>query len=114
MALGDRGPMTFAGLWDLWQPPEGKPLKSFTIITTRANDLLASLHGRMPVLLPPERRAAWLGEHRPGEMPATDGELKAMLKPYSGSAMAFWPVDRRVGNVKNDSPDLFTPVNHEI
>jgi putative SOS response-associated peptidase YedK len=35
-----------------------------------------------------------------------------MLKPYPGSAMAFWPVDRRVGDVKNDSPDLFTPVNH--
>jgi putative SOS response-associated peptidase YedK len=109
VALGNRGPMTFAGLWDVWQPPDGKPLKSFSIITTRANELLEPLHGRMPVLLPPERWAAWLGE-----MPATHGELKAMLTPYPGSAMAFWPVDRRVGNVKNDSRDLFTSVNHPI
>jgi putative SOS response-associated peptidase YedK len=107
VALGNRGPMTFAGLWDLWHPPNGKTLKSFTIITTSANERLATLHGRMPVLLPPNRWAAWLGE-----TPATDSELKTMLKPYPGSAMAFWPVDRRVGNVKNDSPDLFTPVNH--
>ena len=107
VALGNRGPMTFAGLWDLWQPPNGKTLKSFTIITTPANKRLATLHGRMPVLLAPNRWAAWLGE-----TPATDSELKAMLKPYPGSAMAFWPVDRRVGNVKNDSPDLFTPANH--
>ena len=104
--------MTFAGLWDLWHPPDGQPLKSFAIITTPANELLAPLHGRMPVVLPPNRWAAWLGEHRLGETPATDSELKAMLKPYPGSAIAFWPVDRRVGNVKNDSPDLFTPVNH--
>ena len=56
----------------------------------------------MPVLLAPDRWAAWLGETA-----ATEPELKGMLKPYPGSAMTFWPVDRRVGNVRNDSPDLF-------
>jgi len=106
VALGNRGPMTFAGLWDLWQPPNGKTLKSFTIITTPANKRLATLHGRMPVLLAPNRWAAWLGE-----TPATDSELKAMLKPYPGSGMTFWPVDRRIGNVRNDSPDLFAPLD---
>ena len=34
-----------------------------------------------------------------------------MLKPYPGAAMTFWPVDRRVGNVRNDSPDLFAPLD---
>ncbi|HXW41151.1 MAG TPA: SOS response-associated peptidase [Xanthobacteraceae bacterium] len=105
VALGNRGPMTFAGLWDLWQPPNGSALKSFAIITTQANELLKTLHDRMPVVLSPERWAAWLGEAA-----ATDAELKAMLQPYPGLAMAFWPVDRRVGNVKNDSPDLFAPL----
>ena len=47
---------------------------------------------------------AWLGETA-----ANDAELKAMLKPYPGGGMTFWPVDRRVGNVRNDSPDLFAP-----
>ncbi len=54
--------MTFAGLWDLWRAPDGKTLKSFAIITTTANELLEPLHDRMPVLLAPDRWAAWLGE----------------------------------------------------
>jgi putative SOS response-associated peptidase YedK len=109
VALGNRGPMTFAGLWDIWrdpQVPDGKPLKSFAIITTHANELLKPLHDRMPVLLPQENWAAWLGES-----PAGERELKAMLKPYPGAAMTYWPVDRRVGNVKHDGPDLFTPLS---
>jgi len=105
VALGNRGPMTFAGLWDSWRAPGGDTLKSFTIITTTANTLLKPLHGRMPVVLGADRWAAWLGESA-----ATDTELKAMLKPYPGSGMTFWPVDRRVGNVRNDSPDLFAPL----
>jgi len=106
VALGNRGPMTFAGLWDLWRAPDGKVLKSFAIITTVANDLLQPLHDRMPVLLARDRWSCWLGEQA-----ATPTELKAMLKPYPGAAMTFWPVDRRVGNVRNDSPDLFAPVS---
>jgi putative SOS response-associated peptidase YedK len=102
VALGNRGPMTLAGLWDIWQPQGGAAVKSFAIITTTANELLAPLHDRMPVLVPPDRWAAWLGEQA-----ATDRDLKAMLTPYPSAGMAFWPVDRRVGNVRNDSPDLF-------
>jgi putative SOS response-associated peptidase YedK len=105
VGLGNRGPMTFAGLWDQWRAPDGATLKSFTIITTTANELLEPLHGRMPVVLAPDRWPAWLGESA-----ASDAELKAMLRPYPGTAMAFWPVDRRVGNVRNDSPDLFAPL----
>jgi len=105
IALGNRGPMTFAGLWDRWRSPGGATLKSFTIVTTAANELLQPLHGRMPVVLPPDRWADWLGET------ATDhAALKAMLKPYPGAGMTFWPVDRRIGNVRNDSPDLFAPL----
>jgi putative SOS response-associated peptidase YedK len=113
VALGNRGPMTFAGLWDLWRDParapgaaEAQPLKSFAIITTQANVLLKPLHDRMPVLLPADRWSAWLGETA-----ATEAELKSLLKPYPGAAMAFWPVDRRIGNVRNDSPDLFAPLS---
>jgi putative SOS response-associated peptidase YedK len=105
VALGNRGPMTFAGLWDRWRSPDGTTLKSFAIITTKANELLEPLHGRMPVLLAPDRWPAWLGEIR-----VNDAALKAMLRPYPGGSMTFWPVDRRVGDVRNDSPDLFAPI----
>jgi putative SOS response-associated peptidase YedK len=109
VALGNRGPMTFAGLWDLWRAPGGDTVKSFAIVTTASNDLLKPLHGRMPVLLAPDLWAAWLGEAA-----ATDAELKAMLRPYPGERMTFWPVDRRVGNVRNDSPDLFAPLTEPL
>ncbi len=105
VALGNRGPMTLAGLWDRWRAPDGTTLKSFTIVTTAANELLEPLHGRMPVLLPSDRWPAWLGEIRVNE-----AELKAMLRPYPAAGMTFWPVNRRVGDVRNDSPDLFAPI----
>lgn len=112
VALANRGPMTFAGVWDLWRRPDSPasaPLASFAIITTAANELLRPLHERMPALLPPRRWPAWLGE-----VAVNDAEAKAMLKPYSELAMAVWPVDRRVGDVRNDSPDLFAPANQPL
>ena len=78
VALGNRGPMTFAGLWDTWRAPDGNTLKSFTIITTQANNLLVPLHDRMPVLLAPDRWAKWLGETA-----ATEADLKTMLDTLS-------------------------------
>jgi putative SOS response-associated peptidase YedK len=108
VALGNRGPMTFAGLWDTWRAEDGNTIRSFAIITTAANDLLEPLHDRMPVLIPPDRWAAWLGEKS-----TTGTALNAMLKPYPGAAMTFWPVDRAVGDVRNDSPDLFAPLNQQ-
>ena len=105
VSLSNRGPMTMAGLWDHWLAPDGTTVRSFTIITTQANELLEPLHTRMPVLLPPVRWPEWLGETA-----VSEAELKAMLRPYPGAGMAFWPVDRRVGNVRNDHPDLFAPV----
>jgi putative SOS response-associated peptidase YedK len=108
VALANRGPMTLAGLWDSWCDPatkDGKLLKSFVILTTSANEMLAALHHRMPVLLAPEHWPAWLGETTTSE-----AELSAMLRPYPGAAMSAWAVDRRVGNVRNDDPDLLTPL----
>ena len=105
MALGNRGLMTFAGLWDIWRAPDGTTIRSFAIITTRANALAATIHDRMPVILPPACWPEWLGE-----IGATPAQLKAMLRPYPSEGMALWPVDKRVGNVRNDSPDLFEPV----
>jgi putative SOS response-associated peptidase YedK len=106
IALGNRGPMTFAGLWDTWRrPDDGALTKSFTIITTEANELIAPVHHRMPVILSPEAWPAWLGETA-----ATPHALKALLVPYPSAQMTYWPVDRKVGNVKNDSPDLLEPL----
>jgi putative SOS response-associated peptidase YedK len=105
VALSNRAPMTFAGLWDIWYSPSGATIKSFAVITTRANALIATIHDRMPVILASNSWAAWLGETE-----ATENELKALLGPAPTERMTLWPVDKRVGNVRNDSPDLFEPL----
>jgi len=59
--------------------------------------------------LPPEHWAPWLGEAE-----ATPSELKAMLKPCPSERMTLWAVNRWVGNVQNDSPDLFEPLRDAV
>jgi putative SOS response-associated peptidase YedK len=105
VALANRGPMTLAGLWDEWRSPAGQTIKSFAIVTTTANALLAPLHDRMPVVIAPGCWGDWLGENS-----VSESTVKALLEPYPDNAMAFWAVDRRVGSVRNDSPDLFAPL----
>lgn len=105
VTLGNRGPMTFAGLWDTWRAADGTTIKSFAIITTDANELLAAVHDRMPVVLAPDCWDAWLGE-----VAANADALKALLKPHPSERMTLWPVSKRVGNVRNEGPDLFAPV----
>lgn len=105
VALSDRRLMAMAGLWDNWRSPAGERLRSFTIVTTTPNPLLAPLHDRMPVILDPEAWPLWLGE-----APADADKLKALLAPYPAEKMAAWPVSKRVGNVKNNDPSLIEPV----
>ena len=94
------------GFGMLWKnPADGQWLRSCTIITTDANELIAPIHDRMPVILDSDDWPAWLGE-----VPANDNELMAMLRPYPSERLAMWPVDRRVGNVRNEGPQLAEPV----
>ena len=101
IALGNKGPMAFAGLWDEWRSKGGKPLRSCTIITCAPNTLLAPLHNRMPVILGEEDWARWLGENA-----ANDDEVLALIKPFAAERMMFWPVGKDVGNVKNQGANL--------
>ena len=105
VALADRRLMAMAGLWESWRSPAGERLRSFAIVTTAANELLAPVHDRMPVILGPENWPLWLGE-----APANPARLKALLVPYPADDMVIWPVDRRVGNVKNNDPSLIEPI----
>jgi len=65
---------------------------------------MAELHDRMPVILAESDRPKWLGE-----APATEEELLALLKPCPDDALKIWKVDRRVGNVRNNGPELALP-----
>ena len=105
IALGDRGIMALAGLWENWRSPAGEWVRSFAIVTCPPNALCAELHNRMPVILGREAWPAWLGEDQ-----AEPPQLKALLAPYPAEGMTCWPVSARVGNVKNNDPSLIEPI----
>lgn len=107
MHFGLKGgePFAFAGLWTVWSPPDGEPIDSCTIITTDANDLVAPVHDRMPVILSgPDAEDAWLG-------PEVDGETACgLLKPLPGERMETRRASRKVNFVKNEGPELLRAV----
>ncbi|RAI56168.1 SOS response-associated peptidase [Roseicella frigidaeris] len=101
VALADGAPMALAGLWEGWRSPEGEILRSCTIVTTEANEKLAALHHRMPVILPRAAWAAWLGE-----APAEAEDLLALLRPCPPAMVAAWPVSPRVNKVAENEAGL--------
>ena len=95
----------FAGLWDSWKnKATGTRLETYTIVTTRPNELMASIHNRMPVILAPRNYERWLKPASPGQLPVD------LLRPFPAQQMYAWKVSRDVGNVKNDRPELLAPI----
>jgi putative SOS response-associated peptidase YedK len=98
------GIFAFAGLWARSRTGSGHEQHSFTIITTGANELVRSIHDRMPIVLPPSGYAAWLD-------PALDGDgARALLDVPAGSS--DWirePVSTRVNKVDHDDPGCIAP-----
>lgn len=93
----------FAGLRDRWEGPDGV-LETCTILTTAANAFMASIHDRMPVLLDPADYPAWLD---PG---ASAGQVQALLRPCPEDYLRRYRVGPRVGNVRNEGPELMEPL----
>jgi putative SOS response-associated peptidase YedK len=91
----------FAGLWESWHGPEGDELRTFTILTTTPNALMAPLHDRMPVILPRELEAVWL------DLAETQASaLVPLLRPYPADVMAAYPVSTAVNSPQADGPEL--------
>jgi putative SOS response-associated peptidase YedK len=92
----DGGPFAFAGLWERWSKGE-TTLKSCTIITTEPNELMQSIHNRMPVILSPQAYDQWLT--------GDPEEAEQLLRPCSPVEFHAVPVSTKVNNPRNDSPD---------
>lgn len=92
-----------AGLWDTWKAPDGTLLRTCTIITTTANDVLSPLHERMAVILPPETERLWLEQNTPNT-------LLDLLQPYPSEKMMAYEVSSRVNSIRNDDPTLIEAV----
>lgn len=104
--MKDRKPFAFAGLWDSWESPDGSSLKTCTIITTEPNELMETLHNRMPVILHPRDYGKWLDASS-----QTPENLLPLIKPFPADAMSAYPVSTLVNKPSNDSPQLVVPAS---
>jgi putative SOS response-associated peptidase YedK len=102
--LKNNRPFAFAGLWDQWQSPDGSELKTCTIITTSANELLAGMHDRMPVILKDEDCRGWITTDELS--PEQAGQF---LAPYPANQMAMHPVSTTVNSPHADRPEMIDP-----
>jgi putative SOS response-associated peptidase YedK len=106
----DGKPMGLAGVWDRWRPPAGADgagaIESCAILTTPANELVARLHDRMPLVLDPADYGLWL------DPAMTDtARLLPLLRPYPAEEMVAVPVSPRVNSPHNDDPSLIEPID---
>jgi putative SOS response-associated peptidase YedK len=103
IVLKSREPFMFAGVWDLWRNEAGQEIGSFAIITTEANECVARIHNRMPVILKPTSWDEWL------DAKTDPAALKRLLVPYPGQEMEFYNVNPIVNNPRRDTADCISP-----
>jgi putative SOS response-associated peptidase YedK len=91
-----------AGIWENWkEPASGEWLRTFAIITTDANELVADIHDRMPVILAPGDYARWLGE---------EPDPRDLMRPFPAGLMRMWPISTHVNKPENDDPSIVEPI----
>jgi putative SOS response-associated peptidase YedK len=98
----DEEVFAFAGIWDHWQG-DGRSIISCAIITTTPNELLASVHDRMPVMLDTSSHRTWLNSE------ATPEQLMALLSPFPAEEMKSHAVSDEVNYASIDHEHLVEP-----
>ena len=103
IGLKNGGLFAFAGLWESWNAPEGE-LRSFTIITTAPNELMARIHERMPVIIPRAQYARWLD-------PALrdPAAIQPMIASYPAAELRPSPSAARSTTRATRAPELIEP-----
>jgi putative SOS response-associated peptidase YedK len=99
--MRDERPFGFAGLWERWEGEDGRVINSCAILTTEANEVLESVHDRMPVILHPDDYELWLGAEA-REL----GLVKELLRPYPAEEMVGYPVSSSVNSPRNQGAEL--------
>ncbi|WP_017326089.1 SOS response-associated peptidase [Synechococcus sp. PCC 7336] len=102
--LENHRPFAFAGLWELWNGPNGEELESCTIITTAANATMQQIHSRMPAILSPGNYTDWL-----------DPQIQETAKPLQllqadAGPLLLNEVSPLANNPRNDVPECINPV----
>lgn len=106
--LHEDRPFGFAGLYENWKSKEGTILQTCTIITTPPNELMSSIHNRMPAIIAPEMRQIWLDS----EVQDVD-RLMPLLAPYDSGKMEAYEVSKKVNSPTYNEPDCIKPASKE-
>jgi putative SOS response-associated peptidase YedK len=102
IAMKDGAPFGLAGIWENWkEPASGEWIRTFAIITTDANELVADIHDRMPVILAPADYARCLGE---------EPDPRGLMRPFPANLMRMLPISTRVNKPENDDPSIVEPI----
>ena len=98
--LASGGPFAFAGLWDAWKDAGGYWLQSFAIVTTEANELMAPIHPRMPIILHARDYDRWLDRGESERLPLD------LLRPFDASEMEMHKANPKLNSVRNNGPEM--------
>jgi putative SOS response-associated peptidase YedK len=102
IGMKDGSPFGFAGIWECWtHPVTGELIRTFCILTCPANEMIATIHDRMPVILPLDAYDRWLSPIEPNP--------HDLLVPYPSDLMRMWPISNKVNSPRNDTPDILEP-----
>lgn len=103
IGMNDGAPFALAGIWENWKAPGSETwVRTFAVITTTANELLSSIHDRMPVIIPAESYDHWLS--------TLDPDPRGLLAPFPSGPMKIWPISTRVNKPVNDDAAILEPV----
>lgn len=106
----DGHPMSFAGIWAAWKDPStGTWVRRFAIITTESKGAIATVHDRMPVILPDDVWDAWLDR----DLEDPEAAL-SLLETIDPDLIMEHPVSSRVNSVRNNGPDLVDAVTESL
>lgn len=94
-------PFALAGIWEA--AADGIP-ESVAILTTAPNPVAARIHHRMPVVLPKEAMARWIGSD-----PLPDAEFESLTAPLDAARMEEREVSRSANNSRNTGPECIAP-----
>src|ERR1700747_1367616 len=96
IAMKDGSPFGLAGIWENGRDPASSEwIRTFAIITTDSNELVADIHDRMPVILAPADYARWLSE---------EPDPRDLMRPFPAHLMRMWPISTRGNKPENDDP----------
>ena len=96
-------PFALAAIWENWKRPDSEEwVRTIAVVTCPANELMAEIHDRMPVIVPPEAYDRWLANVEP--------DPRDVLVSFPSEPMKVWPISTRVNKPANDDAAILEPV----